>query len=188
MSEMRDVVGYEGRYAVSAEGVVYSLPKIVKVGGKGGTCVRGGHPLKPSIAKRAGHLRVWLADGSGKKQPKLVHRLVADAWLPNPDCLPVVNHLDGKGGNPHVDNLEWTTHSGNCAHAVATGLLAMPGQKGDKNSNARLSEEIVLAMRVRYVGIKNASQVAREFNVSPRHARDICTGDRWPHVNVLPED
>lgn len=188
MSELRDVVGYEGRYQVSREGFVYSVPKVVKVGTSGGTCIRGGHPLKPSIAKRAGHLRVWLADGSGKKQPKLVHRLVAEAWIPNPQNLPVVNHIDGNGSNPCADNLEWTTASGNCAHAVREGLTKMPGQKGAHNSRSRLTDSIVLAMRKRYSEIGNASQVGREFGVSSRHAHDVCTGKKWTHVSGPTED
>lgn len=187
MSELRDVVGYEGRYQVSREGVVYSVPKVVKVGTSGGTCIRGGHPLKPSIAKRAGHLRVWLADGSGNKQPKLVHRLVAEAWIPNPDNLPVVNHIDGNGSNPCADNLEWTTASGNCSHAVQAGLTRMPNQKGSKNSGSRLTDSTVVAMRKRYAETGNSAQVGREFEVSPRHSFDICTGKKRTHVTSQPE-
>jgi len=188
MSELRDVVGYEGRYQVSRDGAVFSVPKVVKVGNRGGTCIRGGHPLKPSIAKRAGHLRVWLADGSGKKKPKLVHRLVAEAWIPNPDNLPVVNHIDGNGSNPRADNLEWTTASGNCSHAVSAGLTKMPNQKGSKNSHSRLNENTIAAMRKRYSETRNAAQVGREFGVSSRHSHDICTGKKWAHVSAQPED
>ncbi|MEX0801700.1 MAG: NUMOD4 domain-containing protein [Dehalococcoidia bacterium] len=188
MAELKDVVGYEGRYQVSREGVVFSIPKVIKVGNRGGTCMRGGHPLKPSIAKRAGHLRVWLADGSGKKQPKLVHRLVAEAWIPNPDNLPLVNHLDGNGSNPHADNLEWTTHSGNCSHAVITGLTKVPSQVGAKNTHSRLTGADIIAMRSRYAEVGNAAQVAREFGIGPRHALDICKGRKWAHVIAQPED
>lgn len=46
-----------------------------------------------------------------------IHRLVATAFIPNPDNLPIVNHLDGNRSNNNVDNLEWTTVSGNAIHA-----------------------------------------------------------------------
>jgi predicted DNA-binding protein YlxM (UPF0122 family) len=51
-----------------------------------------------------------------------VHRLVAEHFIPNPNNLPVVNHLDGNKLNPHKDNLEWCTYLENTAHAYATGL------------------------------------------------------------------
>lgn len=52
----------------------------------------------------------------GKKSQKLVHRLVAMTFIPNPDNLPQVNHKDGNAGNNAVENLEWCTASQNCWH------------------------------------------------------------------------
>lgn len=54
---------------------------------------------------------------------KLLHRIVAEAFLPNPLNKPVVNHIDGNKRNPHLSNLEWSTHSENSKHAHATGLF-----------------------------------------------------------------
>lgn len=58
----------------------------------------------------------------GTEQRAYVHRLVAQAFIDNPDNLPYVNHLDGCPANNHVDNLEWVTHSQNVKHGYDMGL------------------------------------------------------------------
>lgn len=87
--EWRDVVGYEGLYAVSNMGNVMCVKK-----------------LKPS--PRGGYPGVVLSK-NGKRESKSVHRLVAEAFIPNPERLPVVNHKDEDKGNARADNLEWCT-------------------------------------------------------------------------------
>jgi len=51
-----------------------------------------------------------------------VHRLIANAFIPNPHELPQINHIDGNKLNNSIDNLEWVTNTGNCEHALKTGL------------------------------------------------------------------
>lgn len=67
-----------------------------------------------------GYLRVAIYDKEHKQHRKLVHRLVAEAFIPNPDNLPQVNHKDGNKQNNSVDNLEWCTHSENQKHRFYT--------------------------------------------------------------------
>jgi hypothetical protein len=72
--------------------------------------------------------------GSGYKSIKLakrevmLHRLVAQNFIPNPEHKPVVNHKDGNKENNHVDNLEWVTYAENTQHAVDTGLIVKAGR------------------------------------------------------------
>lgn len=69
----------------------------------------------------SGYLKVGLSvDGIHKYY--LVHRLVAQAFIPNPNNLPQVNHIDGNKLNNHVDNLEWVSSYENQQHAVKNGL------------------------------------------------------------------
>lgn len=100
--EWRPVVGYEGLYEVSNTGRVRSVDRYVK------TCygsyrLHKGKVLSPGI-RPDGYLVVSL-----QYRMFRVHRLVAQAFLPNPDNLPQVNHRDENPGNNNVDNLEWCT-------------------------------------------------------------------------------
>ena len=106
--EWKPIKGYEGLYEVSNMGRVKSL-----------------HYGKERIMKTpddlAGYKRVRLTKQTIKQ--KRVHRLVAEAFIPNPMNLPVVNHLDGDKYNNCVSNLEWCTKKENTNHAIKTGLM-----------------------------------------------------------------
>ena len=98
----KDVVGYEGLYQVSDMGQVRSL------NWRGSGLVRNMY-LKPT---HDGYRQVVLyKDGKGKTSR--VHRLVAEAFIPNPENLPLINHKDEVASNNCVSNLEWCTHSYN---------------------------------------------------------------------------
>ncbi|MCP3852664.1 MAG: HNH endonuclease [Gammaproteobacteria bacterium] len=68
----------------------------------------------------------YLAVASNWKN-KYVHRIVAEAFIPNPKGKRCINHIDGNKSNNHVDNLEWATHSENIQHALKTGLFVRRG-------------------------------------------------------------
>ena len=100
IEEWRPVVGYEGLYEVSNTGRVRSVDRYVK------TCygsyrLHKGKVLSPGI-RPDGYLVVSL-----QYRMFRVHRIVAEAFLPNPDNLPQVNHKDEDKSNNRVDNLEW---------------------------------------------------------------------------------
>lgn len=98
--EWRPIVGYEGLYEVSSYGRVRSLDKYDSM-----NRFYEGRILK-LFADRLGYLRAQLYSNS-KRKSFLVHRLVAEAFIPNPDNLPQVNHIDENPSNDNVDNLEW---------------------------------------------------------------------------------
>lgn len=99
---------------------------------------RKGSSIDKASRDRKGYPVVNLyRDGNGST--KSIHRLVAQAFVPNPDNKPDVNHKDGDKHNNSVDNLEWVTKSENMKHAYQTGLAkphASYGMLGKKNPNA----------------------------------------------------
>jgi hypothetical protein len=72
---------------------------------------------------RYGYARVYLTDvTTGKRKGEFVHRLLAKAFIPNPDNKPCVNHINGDKTDNSLSNLEWNTHKQNTRHAINTGL------------------------------------------------------------------
>lgn len=114
------VVGYGGLYEVSDLGEVRSLNRKV-IGRDGAVYPFKGVILRPAVHKDTGYLMVSLwKNGAGRHH--YVHRLVAEAHIPNPLGLPEVNHDDGNRANPRKTNLYWVTGQQNKQHAVDTGL------------------------------------------------------------------
>lgn len=113
-------VGFTWNYEVSNLGRVRSL------GNAGNN--RPGLILKPKIDK-GGYLTIpSMRNNEGRLKSTKVHRLVAQAFIPNPDFKPQVNHVDGDKQNNRVDNLEWCTHSENTLHSYRIGLQKSNGR------------------------------------------------------------
>lgn len=113
------IQGYEGLYEVSDFGRVRSLDRIVGRHTQG-DFAKAGQIRTPHLTPK-GYARIQLSrEGQGRNY--MVHRLVAEAFIPNPDDLPEVNHKNGNKADNRVDNLEWITSSDNLQHAYDTGL------------------------------------------------------------------
>ncbi len=110
---------FNGRYAVDRTGIVYSL-----VNNAGNTRSQP-RPLKPHLNKDTGYYQVTcyiFIAGKKKRKLCLVHRLVAENFIPNPLNKPEVNHKNGIKSHNQDSNLEWTTVSENAEHAFKLGL------------------------------------------------------------------
>jgi hypothetical protein len=117
------------------------------------------HILKP-YKNHKGYLMVSIKEHNTKR---VIHRLVANAFIPNKNNLPQVNHINGNKKDNRVENLEWCTPSENVNHAFKTGLyeeklnsIRKPINQYDLNNNFikqwKSAEEIKNILRIKHVG------------------------------------
>lgn len=129
----KDINNYKGLYQISNKGNVKSR-----------SSWKNGGLLSPGNT-RQGYKQVGLCR-NGKVKRVYIHRLVAEAFIPNPNKLPDINHKDGNPSNNALHNLEWCTEKENTEHAINSGLMTFPsGEKSratkreinqlDKNGN-----------------------------------------------------
>ena len=122
------IAGYEGYYEVSDTGCVRSVNRTIHA--RNG-CVRRLRGRSMSLthtkAKDGNGYMVVNLRRDGTSKVSLVHILVATAFIPNPNKLPMVNHIDGDKTNNSVSNLEWSTYSDNNIHALYNNLRKPKG-------------------------------------------------------------
>lgn len=156
----RDVVGYEGLYKISNFGNVFSnyVNRIIHPG-----------------TTRDGYKYVFLSKNKEKKM-NTIHRLVAKAFLDNPNNYPVVNHKDENPSNNHVDNLEWCTvsynNTYNNAHIKRAQLLSKCVYRYNKYGD--ICEE--------YASVRDASKTLK---VSSGDIVDCCNGNLITYLNSV---
>ena len=169
---MKDVVGYEGLYTVTPEGEVF---------GRSRTKARKLHICN------SGYRRVTLYKDK-KYRSHSVHRLVAQAYLNNPERKPDVNHKDGNKLNNSVANLEWVTKSENVKHAFAT-LGRKSNQQGRVGFSSVSGKPVrQLTMSGEFVAeFGSVNDAARQTGICGRGiayaiegiAQKTCGGFRW---------
>lgn len=189
--EWKPVIGYEGLYEVSNMGRVRSLPREVYVGGKTNICIRAGRVLKQGHAhgRHYKYLLVCLCKDQ-QRSMKRVHRLVAEAFIPNPENLPMVNHKDENPSNNHVDNLEWCTAKYNSNYGTARERIKETRKKNNSNKLMLLTRlENKSSMYPKSVAmidndgnvVKNyfsISDAARDIGVHVNSVSRVCMGKR----------
>lgn len=169
----KDVIDYEGIYQVSNLGRLKSLSRYIKHW-RGGF-LKSKEIIKKPFKSKSGYLITELSKNASKSK-FLIHRLVAEAFIPNPEEKPQVNHINGIKTDNRVENLEWNTRSENIKHADSKGLRNL---KGVNNSGAKLSEKEVIEIRKSKNSI---SYLAFNYNVGTTCIKKIINKVTWKHV------
>ena len=136
--------------------------------------------LKQSKNK-GGYYHVNLYENKIKKNID-IHRLVAQAFIPNPDNKPCVNHIDGNKQNNHIDNLEWVTCLENHKHAWKIGLKNSKHNQGIKHYFSKLTENEVLTIHGLYLSGMKQKQIAKTYNINQQNVSSIINGISWKHI------
>lgn len=163
----KDIENYEGLYQVSNLGRVKSLPRNT-------AHLRIMTPRKD----RGGYLYIGLTK-NGINKSKKVHRLVAQAFIPNVDNKPTVNHKNGVKTDNNVENLEWATQKEQAQHAVKIGLWKWEEESKRKLSKYFAKKVIQKDDDGNIIKIWNSlSDVSRELCIPVPHIVRVCKGRR----------
>lgn len=170
----KDIIGFEDSYMISNLGNVKAKRKITWNGKC--DCTRKEKIMRTNSSSNNGYPMVNLKR-NGIVKHSLVHRLVANAFIPNQDNKPTVNHIDGNKKNNNVSNLEWATRSEQNIHASKLGLKKF---QGIHHSQHKLNESQVIIIRD-YA--KNGTIVnGSDYGVTQMTIRDIINRRSWKHI------
>lgn len=173
----KPVVGYE-EYEISTLGRVKALSKIRFMPGNNKPFKIEEKILKQTL-NNTNHLYVDLHK-NGKRNRFLVHRLIAEAFIPNPDEYPCVRHLNDDPLNNKIDNLSWGTQKMNMRDKCKNNRQ----QKGTQVKQAKLTENQIFDIRKIHTNKElNQYQIAKKFNVSQSVISEIISRKAWKHVN-----
>ena len=184
VEEWRSVKGYEGYYEVSNRGFVRRLERIVeRSDGKPYSVTMC---LLNRINNADGYFTVGLTNGEVRKT-HLVHRLVAEAFIPNPENLPQVNHKDEDKHNNSVSNLEWCTliynmnygtRNERMAKAKTNGSTSIPVIATDENGSEKVFPSMMEASRQLNIDVSNLCNLLKGRGESKR-----CGGYAWRYAS-----
>lgn len=174
MEIWKPIPGYEGYYEASSEGRIRSVDRLQ-------VTHTGKHRFIRGKVLKLNHSQEYLSvelNADGKHKSYSVHRLIAAAFLPNPENKPTVNHIDGNKLNNCVANLEWATWSENNLHAFRTGLNNTdPNKSGATKRSNEVTSRPVYCIETDTVYVSR-SECARQLGIHSSAIVDSIQGHR----------
>lgn len=165
--EWRDIAGYEGLYKVSNMGRVKSLGN-----GNSNNSNNCKERILKSVKHKDGYLLIDLCK-EGKRKGHRVHRLVAQAFIDNPDNLPEVNHKDENKENNCVSNLEWCDRKYNINYGTRTQKVAELNRNSQKVSKPIMAIHKINGLILTFPSAREAS---RQVGVPVSNISACCNG------------
>lgn len=164
----------DDKYLISNYGKV--LIKDYKCHKRQGPTVPGKVRLIPKGSEWSGYKSISI-----RCKQKLIHRLVAETFIPNPNNLPFINHKDSDKGNNFYKNLEWCTQSYNCKHSYQVGTNPIESKLGVNNGRAKLDELQIKTIRSIHPKLTQ-TQLGKYFGVSQTVISCVTLRKNWVHV------
>ena len=135
-----------------------------------------GEVMKPAL--RSGYHFVVIMTDTGKRVNKMIHRLMAETFLPNPDNLPEIDHIDGNALNNNLDNLRWVTKKENQNNPITLSKLKLSAQD--------ISKPVLQLKNGVIVKEYNSINEAAKMNLfSPIAICMVCKGKRKTHKGYM---
>ncbi len=170
----KPVVGYDMLYEVSDLGRVRgAIEKTELITGK-----KAGN-IKRAQVNKSGYL-VTLVWKNNHPQAVKVHRLIAEAFIPNPENKRTVNHINGIKTDNRLENLEWATHKENHKHARENGLY--PIKTGEDSKSAKLINQDVIEIRILKENGIRTETIAKLFDIHINTVSLITSRKVWTHI------
>jgi hypothetical protein len=180
----RDISGFEDYYQISNFGRIRGLNRTI-IDKNGLRKNLKGKILKPPMASN-GYL-FFRPCKNGIITNFLLHRIVAQAFVPNLNNKPEINHKDFNKKNNIYTNLEWCTHSENHKHLFDNGIKNkyFINNTGSNNGRTKLVESEVRQIKILLANGKKHKDIAKLFNTSTPIIDKISSGQNWKHVTII---
>lgn len=128
-----------------------------------------------------GYAVITMGNKRIRRSTQFVHRIVAELFLPNPEKLSDVDHLNGERMNPDVSNLQWVTHEENVRRAYERGSH-IGRITGEKNPKARLTPDFVLKLREEYNAGVTIQEMADKYGMPWNTVGNAVKKITWKHL------
>lgn len=195
----KDIKGYEGCYQVSSFGRVRSLERDV-ITPSGRIYHYKGQLITNNVSSPKNYVKVTLCNGFSQKKIS-IHRLVAEVFVPNPDCLPEIDHIDGDRHNNIASNLRWVNRKENMANEITKQKMSLAFSLPKSNKQIAHTRSLsCLNMKPvamlddngniikRFESIK---QAAMETKSNPSCIGGVClgryktaNGNKWKYIEI----